>query len=511
MLFLGMGKKNRSNKKKGNRSKSRSASPPPPPKKKPEPVAAPAPVEAVEAPVVEAPVAAPAPAVEPVPPKAAVVDVDNLQKEPEKPAVVAPSPAAPAPAPAPAPTPAPEVTSAPSPAAPVPVSSTEAVGTTAATTVQPATSETQETTPISPLVQEALVSPAAETSVSVALPGQPGSQAVAPEATPVANNKTTTTTTTTTTTALNTSTNTSTMSNPRVTFEHLNLIEQAGAATNQEDTQTAVADMHAKIKEAEGNLGSLNANQYAFTFTPLKEAIWFQRKGQFAIGTETNWTLCKLFHAVKHNASTLSTLNLPLVDLEDVPNDTTIDSWKTLGYKFENELHNIAFFQCLEALYELVELDSTSTNPNTERRNQLFHRVASFVKIGSRQCFETATPQASSVAPTEPPRFSFQMILKIFEKLQQVGPRADPTGFDWDTMGIDAKDGVEVWKSLATCKRLNLPRQVWWKVLFVLVFDLEPHLLRMNLQLLDKEAIKSFQDFLDDAVVRYQYSLFLYC
>jgi len=292
--------------------------------------------------------------------------------------------------------------------------------------------------------------------------------------------------------------NTDTTKDAYITFEHLSIIQKFGNNSNV-DKETAPVEMHTALKSAEGNLSALTTTNYVTRFNPLKEAIWFSRKGIFATEYLQDWTMCKTFMTVKTSASALTT-NLALLDLEGLPGDDNVLSLTELGNKLGDKLSNASFHITLEALYDLVEMDSNS-NADSDRRNELFKRVASFVYKGSYDCLHKAKPQPGLLEAPTPPRFSFGMILQIYLKLKADGADTEITSDQWkNEMEIDPQDGAAVWLSLRKQAQLDLPRQAWWKVLFILVLEYEPHLLRMNLTLLDSSKVKSFADFRDESM-----------
>ena len=287
-----------------------------------------------------------------------------------------------------------------------------------------------------------------------------------------------------------------------ITLDHLNIIHKYGSANGVVDQQTAVVDMHQALKSApHGGLAKLTSSQYAARFQPLKEALWFGRRGSFEVPQD--WTLCKTYATVTTRAAALTT-NLALLDLEGLPgDDTPTSSLLGWGNTLGDETANAWFHTTLEALYDLVAMDS-DIRVDAARRDELLRRVASFVHQGSTEVL-TATTQASTVTTdvATPPPLSFGMILQVYLKLKGMGGHATtatPDANDWTQWGLTAADGPLLWKSLQERAQLDLPRQVWWKVLLVLVLELEPHLLRMNLTLVDSPAVRTFQDFLDECM-----------
>ncbi|CAB9515801.1 expressed unknown protein [Seminavis robusta] len=290
------------------------------------------------------------------------------------------------------------------------------------------------------------------------------------------------------------------MTGARVTFEHLDIIRKYGADASS--SPTAIPDMHAELKSADGGLGQLSPSQYAFLFNPLKEAIWFQRKGQFAIGSHQDWSLCKFYMAVKTNPSSLN-YNFTFIDIDDMPGDDgTVHVLRTLGNRLSDDAANDWFHNTIDALYELLEIDATGST-DSARRDELLRKVHAFVVQGSRTCVQSAAPAPSpwsNAQLPEPPRFSFGVIAHVFMQLRQLGVAADPDLVDWASMNIPPEDAKLVWQSLSSRARLYLPQHAWWKVLYIIVHEVQPQLLRLNLHLLDKASVATYEDFCDECM-----------
>jgi hypothetical protein len=492
MLRTLMGKKNKKNKSQSHSpAGQRPAGPttttlPEPPKKPPPPQAVPQPSPPASVPraVALAPSPSPAPATATAPAPAAVV------KEPTVPEQETPPPSSPEPT-VEKPVPIEELAPDPEPIKPIKDSpehsALEVISAAPAPTLSVHDSVSELTREDSTFLLPSSVAAPIPSHLSVPTPVKPSRPDPVPELEPPASVPVS-------------PLSHNTMTGARVTFEHLDIIYKYG--TDSVNKTTAVPDMHSELKGAQGGLGALTNSQYVNSFNPLKEAIWFERKGQFAIGCQQDWTLCKVFMSVKKNSSSLNS-NLALVDLEELPgDDASVYCLKTLGNRLVDDATNEWFHNTLEALYDLVEMDSTGSS-DSKRRDELLHKVHLFVKTGSRTCFQTAVPAPSPWSDSNlplPQRLSFGMIEQAFAKVKEVGGDKDPSCIDWVSLKIPAEDAKVVWQSITNKARGDLPQTAWWKVLYLIVQEMQPQLLRLNLHLLDKVEIATYDDFCDECV-----------